>query len=1231
MDNNNINIIQWNSQSVKPKLVEFEQLLSRERIHIATLSETWLSPGPPKSKLKINGYNIFRADRHDSYGGVAIFTHRSIKAQLGSFQNYNSGIEVIYVKIFNCPHIENILSVYCAPSVSTVSQDWDQIFSTFSKKTLILGDFNGHHPSWSCKVNPRGTQIFDSLLENNYVTLNNRCATRIKIVQGVLQESSPDISTATTDIATRFDWSVMNEHLGSDHLVIKIKMSYYNHSPQNLKKRNFKKANWELYTQQLNEKFKDFILTEDLQNNYDTFITNINEIAEIQIPYLKISQDPIQKFVPKPYWSVNLSKAVAERRLALTVFRKNPTPENLDTLKNKSQSAQKLIRQARSKGWRNMCSSICESTTVSEVWRRLKWLKGCKQPTCHVDKSVASRLLCNLSPDYVSPNSPVFTSVNLQLECPINISELKACIKNKDTSPGIDNISYSMIKKLPENGIDILVQLFNQFLVSAFVPIQWRKISIVPIPKPGRDPLSISALRPISLISCMCKLFHMVIRNRLEWFLEKNEIFHSETTGFRKSKSTIDNLSNLVTRIQHGFSKDQITLGCFIDIENAYNNIDVCALLQILDRLKVGSKICYYLWSFLRERYLSIQVNNTFIIRSTNRGIAQGDPLSPLLFNVATISICNLITNVYVSQYADDFALYTVCKSLEEATSKLQQALDKIALLLRDLALEISPSKSKVCIFKKGINRHSVSLNINNLTLQQVDVVKYLGMWLDRSLRWKKHINALVDKIPKYLNVFKALAGSEWGVHPKHLRRLYIALIRSRMDYGSFLYNNSCQNHLYKLDKFQNQSLRIIGGFIKTTPIHVMESELCLPPLFVRRKYLGSKYWLKCRSFSNNITINLLNQLSQYDNHRYWHNKKEPLLLSIHNSLQNLRIYSSQRTEMFAMDTWISNLNLSDVIKVHLKDITEAKRQYNIFQLNNMCTNFINREFKNYYKIFTDGSKDGSSVGAAFLDAQANTFVKFKIKENICIMNAELIAICEALSYAKSLDNKRNFVIFTDSKSALQHLARCTSAIRGTPIAYSILELVQDLKRQSKSIVLQWIPSHCYIEENDKVDILAKQACGDGLSYNILPFYTDCIYLIKKQCYIYWKEYFDERSKEKGIWYKTVQPHPPKIPWIDNKLLNRVSTVTAMRLRSGHIPSKKFAFLMKKATSPNCPDCNIYEDTYHILMECIRNDAFRKSECLHIKETGSVNCILSNPITDEAKLIYKLYDIGMRT
>ncbi|KAI5638400.1 endonuclease-reverse transcriptase domain-containing protein [Phthorimaea operculella] len=319
---NRVNIAQWNAQSVRPKIIAFDNFLIQNKIHIAVLNETWLEPD---SIFKISNYNIYRCDRNDGYGGVALIVHKTIQSHIGPVVNNYSGIEILHVKILNCDFIENIFSVYCPPSASTSLQDWNNIFSIASRKSLILGDLNGHHTNWSCKNDSRGFQIFNALLDNSFVSLNDGKPTRVKLVNGVLQQSAPDLSLASSDIALKFYWNVTNETLGSDHRIILL--STFLEKPKPYKsKRNFKLADWKSYSDLLNSLFSSFPKIYNLQLAYDTFEEYLNIAADLHIPVYRINPNPTNKFVPKPYWTPRLSEAVAQRRLALANVRRNSIP-----------------------------------------------------------------------------------------------------------------------------------------------------------------------------------------------------------------------------------------------------------------------------------------------------------------------------------------------------------------------------------------------------------------------------------------------------------------------------------------------------------------------------------------------------------------------------------------------------------------------------------------------------------------------------------------------------------------------------------------------------------------------------------------------------------------------------------------------------------------------------------------------------------------------------------------
>uniref|UniRef100_A0A2H1W2Q8 SFRICE_004948 n=1 Tax=Spodoptera frugiperda TaxID=7108 RepID=A0A2H1W2Q8_SPOFR len=249
-----------------------------------------------------------------------------------------------------------------------------------------------------------------------------------------------------------------------------------------------------------------------------------------------------------------------------------------------------------------------------------------------------------------------------------------------------------------------------------------------------------------------------------------------------------------------------------------------------------------------------------------------------------------------------------------------------------------------------------------------------------------------------------------------------------------------------------------------------------------------------------------------------------------------------------------------------------------------------------WYPIFTDGAKNVNGQGAAFyvpntpMPQHSNCF---KIDEKVCIMTLELVAISEALSYVCNTGVHRKVVILTDSKSSLQHIARCASGSRGASIAYVILCKMDELTERGVLLRLQWVPSHTGLRGNEEADTLAKFAATSGRQINIVPDYSEFMPIYKQICFENWKEYFNKCSLEKGIWYKTIQCQPPHIPWCANTELNRKLTVTAHRLRSGHIPCNKFNFMMRKTDSPNCDNCGICEDLYHLLLECVRFEAGR--------------------------------------
>ena len=97
--------------------------------------------------------------------------------------------------------------------------------------------------------------------------------------------------------------------------------------------------------------------------------------------------------------------------------------------------------------------------------------------------------------------------------------------------------------------------------------------------------------------------------------------------------------------------------------------------------------------------------------------------------------------------------------------------------------------------------------------------VKFLGMIFDSRLSWKLHIDYVIDKCNKRINLLKVLAGSRWGTDRETILMVYRSLIRSCMEYGCEVYDSTCKTHKRRLDRVQVQCLRICSWALQCTSV----------------------------------------------------------------------------------------------------------------------------------------------------------------------------------------------------------------------------------------------------------------------------------------------------------------------------------------------------------------------------------------------------------------------------
>ena len=139
------------------------------------------------------------------------------------------------------------------------------------------------------------------------------------------------------------------------------------------------------------------------------------------------------------------------------------------------------------------------------------------------------------------------------------------------TPPGPNEVSNLMLKNMPQCAIDYMLKVFIMIWRDNYFCKDWRVATIILILKPGKsrsDPLNYT---PISLTSCVCKLYEKIINNRLIKFLENNKLLAGTQCGFQRNRSTIDHLVRLETYIRKGMAEGRSVISVFFDLEKAYD------------------------------------------------------------------------------------------------------------------------------------------------------------------------------------------------------------------------------------------------------------------------------------------------------------------------------------------------------------------------------------------------------------------------------------------------------------------------------------------------------------------------------------------------------------------------------------------------------------------------------------------------------------------------------------
>ena len=988
------------------------------------------------------------------------------------------------------------------------------------EKHLITGDFNSRCSEWeppngSSTSSPRGNKLRALLQDSPSFVLCNSPG-----VPTTVHNTTLTLSIISAELAAVTDWSVLSDCVGSPHIATSttVNISPPAIAPPFRSKPILEKADWD-----------SFFTSSDNPNAIPDYLDPSAPLEDLCHSIVDIIQDAAHKSIPrtKPHSSIpsyqcwwfndkckeakgKLNRAVADNRKNRPGARGNLRKVRADTLQ--------VFEKAKHEKWNQICQSLDLSSSLGSHWRRLRWLYNGGSPPKPVlvdlaeAKATADKAMQNFSDRSHKHNLNLATKLVLDELTPIRDQSISIAISDltglcsepltmeewdealsvaKNSSPGEDDVLYVYLSHIGHATRLQIIHLYNRSLTAKKSPNQWKTIPIVPIPKKEEG-----EFRPIALLSCIAKVMERMILNRLRFLIGP---LHPNLMGCTKGKGTTDAIATLTkmasdAKYRRSGPRSQslkLCLAIFIDFEKAFELANITTLLGILATDKgIKGNMLGWLQDYLLDRkgYTTVQGVKSDVL-PLHQGTPQGSVLSPYLFNILIDKLLNIIyeslpiesaRNVIINSYADDIVLVS---NHWNAKNNLDLALRRLELASVLLGLKVNLKKTKAMAWNHSNSFPSYNYTVYQNKIEWVRTFKYLGIIFDDNLSFTKHIEDVISRANKRLNVLKHMAGSPYGATQKTLLHYFKSCIRPILEYGSIALLIACPSSIQRLESFQNTALKIALRVPRHTRTKLVLVESGCSTIEDRIHFLSVVAMAKIKAFSQTHPYFQFGREMHNSPHMLGTKPKHKSDLPLDLVLQKLESdYHTPIISPLELPPDPPNTpHIRNHIAFDIKPLPKRKLSLSESELAEIALNltqYIQSTFCSHVNLYVDGAKDPETgrAGAGFYVVNDSQKVRknFRLSDHISSTQAELAAIYLVLNYIRDQNLWKDVVIHCDSLPSILTLKYYSPDPLKTQVQL-IFQLLKVLFTNTNfHLTFHWTPSHINIEGNEIADQLAS-------------------------------------------------------------------------------------------------------------------------------------------------------------
>lgn len=827
------------------------------------ITESWLKSYIKDAQIAIENYNAYRADRPNrTGGGCLLYVHKSlgVSAEFSYSDKFNS------LLLCSINSMNALVAVIYRPPDST-AETFKNLLSKLQQKIeeltkdertpdiYILGDFNLPGIDWDYHTISAGQTIESQracndlfeFMDNNFLTQMIKLPTRKDNTLDLVLTNKPQDIIETNVSDTQL----------SDHKLVELLLSYNptKQTPQNkdeidphsFRAVNYHKADFKSMNEHLSKvNWKDLkdLCTEDVDGSLFLELVRLT-VLQITLLYAppkdKKAGDPKSKKTRKKYTLKRRRRKLNARISALK--ENNPHSANLPKLTKEvslltyeirdfimndlSSREAKAVSTIKSnpryfysyaKRFAKATSSIAAlrdkdgnlQTLPKEKAEILQdqYVKVFSDPAAaDVDKSTANlkTTLNNVS----SLEDIVFTEADI-------VDAIKELDPYSATSDG--DIPARILCDCKETLAPPLHLIWSKSFSASTISPTLKMQYITPIYKKG-DRTNAANYRPVSITSHIIKIFERVLRNHLVAHIEGNELLSDSQHGFRKRRSCLtqllDHFDHILKCLNSGNEVDVI----YLDYAKAFDKVDHKILLAKLKCYGIKGKMFKWIKEFLTNRVQTVVVEGKKShLEEVLSGVPQGTVLGPILFIIYINDQINAIKSSKVSIFADDTKLSKIING-ESCPAKLQEDLWNVIewSILNNMQLH----EQKFGMVSYRLNKSHLLQNLpftsmyehytisSGETIEPVQTVRDLGVYLSNDCSWTPHINQMVQSgrimASWVLSVFSDRS-------PVIMMTLFKTMVRSKVEYCCPVWSPSKIGDIQAIENLQRNFTRRISS-----------------------------------------------------------------------------------------------------------------------------------------------------------------------------------------------------------------------------------------------------------------------------------------------------------------------------------------------------------------------------------------------------------------------------------